>query len=48
MAVTQNLGWSRCDGSDSVFLYYDNTWEVSASFIKNNTQTSGLGFRIDG
>ena len=37
-----------CDGSDSVFLYYDNTWEVSASFIKNNTQTSGLGFRIDG
>ena len=36
-----------CDGSDSVFLYYNQNWIIEASLIKNNTQTSGIGFRID-
>lgn len=36
-----------CDGSDSVFLYLNKKWKVKAAFHKDNTQTSGIGFRID-
>lgn len=36
-----------CDGSDSVFLYLNKKWKVRAALHKDNTQTSGIGFRID-
>lgn len=36
-----------CDGSDSVFLFLNKRWKVTAAFHKDNTQTSGIGFRID-
>lgn len=36
-----------CDGSDSVFLFLNKQWKVTAGFHKDNTQTSGIGFRID-
>ena len=36
-----------CDGSDSVFLHLNKRWRVRAAVHKDNTQTSGIGFRID-
>lgn len=34
-----------CDGSDSVFLWYNGKFIVTAAENKNETQTSGVGFR---